>query len=41
MLFRSRAAALFASLREIDQCGDVRGLVAGIELPLDAIPRQD
>ncbi len=41
LMDEAQAAALFAALRGIDQCGDVRGLVAGIALPLDAIPRQD
>jgi hypothetical protein len=37
----AQAAELFAALRGIDARGDVRSLVAGISLPLDAIPRPD
>lgn len=41
LMDEARAAELFAALRGIDKRGDVRSLVAGISLPLDAIPRQD
>jgi 2-methylcitrate dehydratase PrpD len=39
LMDEAQAAALLAALREIDQRGDVRQLVAGISLPLDAISR--
>lgn len=39
LMDEAEAAALFAALRKIDACGDVRHLVAGISLPLDAIPQ--
>jgi len=41
LMDETRAAELFAALRGIDTHADVRSLVAGISLPLDAIPRQD
>jgi hypothetical protein len=40
LMDEARAAGLFAALRGIGQRGEVRSLVAGISLPLDAIPRQ-
>jgi hypothetical protein len=41
LMDEARAGDLFAALRGIDTRGDVRSLVAGLSLPLDAIPRQD
>jgi hypothetical protein len=41
LMDEAQAAGLFAALRGIDAGPDVRDLVAGIALPLDALPRQD
>jgi hypothetical protein len=39
LMDHEQAAALSGALRAVDQQHDVRSLVAGICLPLDAIPR--
>jgi hypothetical protein len=39
LMDRAQAEALFAALRHVDDQPDARVLVAGIALPLDAIPR--
>jgi 2-methylcitrate dehydratase PrpD len=40
LMDEAQAATLFTALRGIDEADDVRGLVAGISLPLDAIGQQ-
>ncbi|HEX4833913.1 MAG TPA: MmgE/PrpD family protein [Trebonia sp.] len=40
LMDEAQAAALFAAFRAVDQQRDVRSLVAGISLPLDAIGRR-